>query len=46
MTGARWGRMLHESMPTSQLVVLDCGHMAHLERPDAFTRAVADFVKI
>jgi len=46
VTGARWGRMLHESMPTSQLVVLDCGHMAHLERPDAFTRAVADFVKI
>jgi proline iminopeptidase len=42
--GDRWGRMLHEAMPTSRLLVLDCGHMAHLERPEAFTRAVVDFV--
>jgi len=43
--GARWGRMLHEAMPKSRLLVLDCGHMAHLERPTAFTDAVVDFVK-
>jgi proline iminopeptidase len=42
--GPRWGRMLHEAMPKSQLVVLDCGHMAHVERPAAFARAVAEFV--
>lgn len=43
--GQRWGRMQHEVMPTSRLLVLDCGHMAHLERPDAFTDAVVDFVQ-
>jgi len=42
--GVRWGRMLHEALPKSQLLELDCGHMAHLERPQAFTRAVVDFV--
>lgn len=43
--GSRWGRMLHGALPASQLVVLDCGHMAHLERPDAFNRAVVEFVE-
>lgn len=42
--GVRWGRMLHEAMPKSELLELDCGHMAHLERPEVFTRAVIDFV--
>ncbi|MEU7823226.1 alpha/beta hydrolase [Catellatospora sp. NPDC049133] len=42
--GSRWGRLLHEAMPTSQLLVLDCGHMAHLERPESFSRAVVEFV--
>ncbi|MEV0459577.1 alpha/beta fold hydrolase [Catellatospora methionotrophica] len=42
--GSHWGTLLHEAMPTSRLLVLDCGHMAHLERPDAFGRAVVAFV--
>jgi len=42
--GTRWARMLHQAMPTSRLLVLDCGHMAHLERPEAFTRAVINLV--
>jgi proline-specific peptidase len=42
--GSRWARMLHQAMPTSRLLVLDCGHMAHLERPEAFTRAVINLV--
>ena len=40
----RWARMLHQPMPTSQLLVSDCGHMAHLERPEAFTRSVINLV--
>jgi proline iminopeptidase len=42
--GSRWARMLHQAMPTSHLLELDCGHMAHLERPEAFTRAVINLV--
>jgi pimeloyl-ACP methyl ester carboxylesterase len=43
--GNRWAQELHQAIPTSRLLLLDCGHMAHLERPEAFTSAVINFVQ-
>ncbi|MET8145472.1 alpha/beta hydrolase [Sphaerisporangium sp. NPDC005288] len=44
--GTRWARLLHDGIPGSRLTVLpDSGHMGHLEEPEAFTRAVAGFVR-
>ncbi|MFC4537091.1 alpha/beta fold hydrolase [Sphaerisporangium dianthi] len=44
--GPRWSRMLHEGIPGSRLIVLPgSGHMCHLEEPEAFTLAVADFTR-
>lgn len=41
----RWSKMLHEGIPGSRLTILpDSGHMAHLEAPEAFSRAVVDFI--
>jgi len=36
-------RMPALEAPASRLLGLDCGHMAHLERPTAFADAVIDF---
>jgi proline iminopeptidase len=44
LCGPRWARELHDAIPGSQLTILErSGHMAHLEEPEAFSRAVADF---
>jgi proline iminopeptidase len=44
--GLRWARDLREGIPGSTLLVLeDSGHLGHLEEPDTFARAVADFVR-
>lgn len=38
-------RAMHEGVPGSRLVVVpDCGHMSTLERPDAVTAALADWL--
>ena len=43
--GVRWAEELHEGIPDSRLVVFErSGHFAHLEEPEAFARAVVDFV--
>jgi pimeloyl-ACP methyl ester carboxylesterase len=40
-----WAKMLHDGIPGSHLTILQGGgHMAHLEVPEAFTRAVVEFV--
>jgi proline-specific peptidase len=45
--GTRWASMLHDGIPGSRLTVLeDSGHMGHLEQPEAFTRAVAEFTHV
>ena len=39
------GRRLARAIPKAELeIVAGCGHAAHLERPEAFTTAVADFL--
>jgi proline iminopeptidase len=44
LRGPRWARELHDAIGGSQLTTLDrCGHMAHLEDPEAFSRTVAEF---
>ena len=44
LCGPRWARELHDAIPGSQLAILEhSGHMAHLEEPEAFSRAVAGF---
>jgi pimeloyl-ACP methyl ester carboxylesterase len=44
LCGPRWARELHDAIPGSQLTILErSGHMAHLEEPEAFSRAVAGF---
>ncbi len=44
LCGPRWARELHDVISGSQLTVLEhCGHMAHLEEPETFSRAVAGF---
>lgn len=41
----RWSRMLHVGIPGSRLTIVpNTGHMAHLEGPEAFTRAVVEFI--
>ncbi|MEU5869447.1 alpha/beta hydrolase [Nonomuraea sp. NPDC047529] len=43
--GPRWGRMLHEGIPGSRLLLLEAsGHLGHLEEPDIFARTVTEFV--
>jgi pimeloyl-ACP methyl ester carboxylesterase len=42
--GPRWAHELHDRIPGSSLLVLqDSGHFGHLEEPETFARAVADF---
>jgi proline-specific peptidase len=44
--GPRWARELQEAIPDAELVTFEkSGHLAHLEEPEAFTRAVAGFVE-
>jgi len=44
LCGPRWAAELHDAIPGSQLTILErSGHMAHLEEPEAFSRAVAGF---
>lgn len=41
----RWSTMLHDGISGSHLTVLpNSGHMAHLETPETFTRAVVEFL--
>jgi pimeloyl-ACP methyl ester carboxylesterase len=43
--GERWGREIRDLVPGSRLAILpESGHMGHLEEPEAFAAAVADFV--
>jgi proline iminopeptidase len=43
--GLRWAHDLSNLIPRSSLLVLEhSGHFGHLEEPDLFTKAVADFV--
>lgn len=45
LCGPAWSTVLHEGIPGSRLTILaDGGHLAHLEQPEAFTRAVSDFL--
>jgi proline iminopeptidase len=44
--GPRWAAILQAALPTSQLVSFArSGHMAHIEEPEAFTLAIANFVR-
>ena len=43
--GPRWAQLLHQGLPSSRLRVIDhCGHIAHVERPDAFYSEVLKFL--
>ncbi|MFC4036222.1 alpha/beta fold hydrolase [Streptomyces polygonati] len=43
--GVRWAEELNKLIPGSELVVLEgSGHFGHIEEPERFSRAVADFV--
>ncbi|WP_326570138.1 alpha/beta hydrolase [Actinacidiphila glaucinigra] len=43
--GVRWAQELHESIPDSELLILESsGHFGHLEETERFTQAVAGFV--
>ncbi|MGH3647468.1 MAG: alpha/beta fold hydrolase [Micromonosporaceae bacterium] len=44
--GPSWAQLLHRGIPGSRLITLrDSGHMGHLEQPEGFARAVADFTR-
>ncbi|MBE8516863.1 alpha/beta hydrolase [Amycolatopsis sp. H6(2020)] len=43
--GVRWAHELADLIPGSRLVVLEhSGHFGHLEEPELFGQAVAEFV--
>ncbi|QUQ63013.1 alpha/beta fold hydrolase [Kutzneria sp. CA-103260] len=43
--GPKWARQLHQAMPTSRLRVIEnCGHLAHVERPEVFYPEVLKFL--
>jgi 2-succinyl-6-hydroxy-2,4-cyclohexadiene-1-carboxylate synthase len=43
---AALSRAMHEAIPASRLAVVpDAGHTVHLEQPEAFQRAVLDFLR-
>ncbi|SDW61161.1 alpha/beta fold hydrolase [Paenibacillus sp. CF384] len=43
--GTRWADEMSAAIPESQLVVIEqCGHMGHVEKPELFSNAVRDFV--
>lgn len=42
----RWSRLLHEGIPGSELAVFEeSGHFAHLEEPEAFSRAISGWLE-
>jgi proline iminopeptidase len=44
MCSPRWAREMHDEIPGSTLVVLEnSGHFGHVEEPEGYARAVADF---
>ena len=44
LCGPRWATELNDAIGGSQLTILEgCGHMAHLEDPEAFSQAIAEF---
>jgi proline iminopeptidase len=44
--GPRWAQEIHDHIPDSKLVILEnSGHFGHVEEPEAFARAVVDFVR-
>ncbi|MFC5105114.1 alpha/beta fold hydrolase [Kibdelosporangium philippinense] len=44
--GPRWARELHDKIPDSTLVALaDSGHFGHIEQPDDFADAIANFIR-
>ena len=46
VTSEKFGRMLHEGIPGSRLLLLEhSGHMGHLEEPEAFSKGIQDFLK-
>lgn len=43
--GTRWANEMSGAIPKSQLVVIDnCGHMGHVEKPELFSKAVREFI--
>jgi proline iminopeptidase len=45
IASVRFADELHAALPGSRLVVLEhSGHMGHVEEPDAFARAIGDFL--
>jgi proline iminopeptidase len=43
--GPKWARQLHQAMPASRLRMIEnCGHIAHVERPDVFYPEVLKFL--
>jgi pimeloyl-ACP methyl ester carboxylesterase len=45
--GPRWAKELHAEIPRSSMVLLQhSGHFGHFEEPDAFARAIVDFVNM
>jgi len=46
VTSERFGRMLHDQIPGSRLLLLEhSGHMGHLEEPEAFSRGIHEFME-
>lgn len=44
--GSRWAVILHDVIPQSRLVIVDdCGHFIHVEKPTAFDDAVVNFAE-
>jgi 3-oxoadipate enol-lactonase len=39
------GRAIHAAIPGAAMHVLDAGHISNVEQPEAFTRAVEDFLE-
>ena len=43
--GPKWARQLHDALPSSRLQVIEnCGHLGHVERPEAFYPEVLKFL--
>ncbi len=46
VTSERFGRMLHEGIRGSRLLLLEhSGHMGHIEEPETFSRGIRSFLK-
>ena len=40
------GKFIADNIPGAKYLLLDAGHLSNLEAPDAFTRAVVDFLSV